>query len=252
MVFQDRANQKAAEWTARLIERLGPAEAFRIGNQLLATVDDVSASRWEAAKARADALPGHVRPEKIAALTNAFCRELGTAGAAAGAAAAAPMVGAVPTIAATLGELVWFTSRAGDLVLTIAATHGRSDPTVDERRAWVLAVLIYGSSARDGFSRAVNEATIGMGVAADGRVPASTLHMANRIMAKAFARRYGTRRGVLALGRLIPIGIGAAIGGTSNYLAVRHLATHADQFFARLPYSAIDVDSHDITDRQLR
>lgn len=251
MGIQDRANQKAAEWTARLVERLGPEEAVRLSNKMLATIDDVSANRWEAAKDRADALPGRLRPEKITALSNSFSRELGAAGAAAGAAAAAPIVGTTATIAATLAELVWFTGRAGDLVLTTAALHGRSDPTVDERRAWVLAVLIWGSSARDGFSRAVNEATIGVGIAADGRIPASTLHLANRLMGKAFARRYGTRRGLAAAGRLIPVGIGAAVGGTTNYLAVRHLATHADQFFARLPYSAIDVDSRDITDLQL-
>jgi len=64
-------------------------------------------------------------------------------------------------------------------------------------------------------------------------------------------RRYGTKRGLIALGRLLPIGVGAAIGGSANYLTIRTLARHADQFFARLPYSAIDVDSADITHRQV-
>lgn len=251
MGFQERANERVTAWTMRLVERLGPDETIRLTNRMLAAVDDASANRWTAARQRADALPGRLRPEKIDVLTTAFARELGTAGAAAGAAAASPGVGTAATLAATIGELAWFTGRAGDLVLTIAALHGREDPTVDERRAWVLAVLIYGSSARDGFARAVNEATTGMGVTADGRIPAATLQMANRVMAGAFARRYGTRRGLAALGRLIPVGIGAAVGGTTNYLAIRHLARHADQFFARLPYSAIDVESRDITGREV-
>ncbi|MEQ9164516.1 MAG: hypothetical protein RLN74_17500, partial [Ilumatobacter fluminis] len=114
-----------------------------------------------------------------------------------------------------------------------------------------LAVLIYGSSARDGFSRAVNEATIGKSVAADGRVPITTIQMANRFMSKALLRTYGSRRGLAAIGRLLPAGIGAAVGGTTNYFAVRALARNADQFFARLPYSAIDAESTDITGRQL-
>ena len=59
------------------------------------------------------------------------------------------------------------------------------------------------------------------------------------------------RRGVAAVGRLLPVGIGAAVGGTTNYVAVRTLARHSDAFFARLPYSAIDVESIDITHRQL-
>jgi hypothetical protein len=252
MGVRDRFERTANEWAGRVVARLGPDDAIRLTNSLLATIDDVSASRWEAAKERAALLEGGIRPERIEVLTRSMARELGTAGAAAGAAAAAPMVGTGATLVATLSELAWFTGRAGDLVLTIAALHGRDDPSVDERRAWVLAVLIYGSSARDGFSRAVNEATTGMAVAADGRIPVATLQMANRVMAKTLSRTYGTRRGILALGRLIPIGIGAAIGGTSNYLAVRKLARNADRFFATLPYSSIEVDATDITHRQLR
>ncbi len=251
MGVRDRIDRKASEWVNRLVARLGPEDAIRLTNKLLDSIDEVSANRWDAAKERAASLDGGIRPERIEALTRSMSRELGTAGAAAGAAAAAPMVGTGATLAATFAELAWFTGRAGDLVLTIAALHGRDDPSVEERRAWVLAVLIYGSSARDGFSRAVNEAATGMAVAADGRVPVATLQMANRLMARTLARTYGTRRGILAIGRLIPIGIGAAVGGTSNYLAVRKLARNADQFFARLPYSAIDADSTDITGREL-
>ena len=81
--------------------------------------------------------------------------------------------------------------------------------------------------------------------------PITTIQMANRFMSKALLRTYGSRRGLAAIGRLLPAGIGAAVGGTTNYLAVRALARNADQFFARLPYSAIDAESTDITGRQL-
>ncbi len=234
-----------------MVNRITPADAIRVSTQLLETIDDVSANRWDAAKARAAALSGDLRPDKVEALSRQFSRELSAAGAAVGATAATPAIGTFTTLAATFAELAWFTGRAGDLVLTIAALHGRDDPTVEERRGWVLAVLIYGSSARDGFARAVNEATSGLGVTADGRLPASTLQLANRLMASTFARRYGTRRGLAALGRFIPVGIGAAVGGATNYFAIRHLATSADQFFARLPYSAIEVESRDVTGRAI-
>jgi hypothetical protein len=71
-------------------------------------------------------------------------------------------------------------------------------------------------------------------------------------MSRALVRRYGSRRGMVALGRILPAGIGAVIGGSANYVAIRALARHADEFFARLPYSAIDADSVDVTGRQLR
>jgi hypothetical protein len=217
---------------------------------MLDSIDQVSSSRWEAAVARAAALPGDVRPEKIKALTDSFARELGTAGAAAGVVAASPAFGTTATLLSATAELGWFTARAGDLILTIAALHGRPDPTVDERRAWLLAVLIYGGSARDEFARAVNEASTGMvTVGPEKRLPVGAIQLANRVMSKALFRKYGARRGLAAVGRMIPLGIGAVIGATANYAAVRSLARNADEFFARLPYSAIDVDSTDATGR---
>lgn len=218
---------------------------------MLEAIDDVSANRWEAAKRRADQLPGDIRPEKIDALAKSFSRELGAAGAAAGAAAIAPAVGTGATLLTAIAELGWFTGRAGDMILTIAAVHGRDDPTVEERRAWVLAVLIYGGSAKEGFHRAVGEATDGGAPAVNQRLPIATLQVANRLMSRSMLQKYGTRRGLIALGTALPIGIGAVFGGGANYRAIRKLARDADAFFARLPYSAIDVESSDITDRRL-
>lgn len=252
MAARDRVNAKATEWATRLAARLSTDDAIRMSNAMLASIDDVSQHRWEAAKARAEAIDGLVRPERIDAVTTRFARELGAAGAAAGAAAAAPAVGAVATLASVTAELAWFTARAGDLILTIAAIHGRPDPTIEERRAWVLAVLIYGSSARDEFSRALNEASVGVTPVVGRQIPVTTLQAANRLMSRALVRRYGTKRGMVALGRSLPIGFGAAIGGTANYLTIRTLARHADAFLSRLPYSAIDADSRDITRRELR
>jgi hypothetical protein len=246
-----RLNAKANEWANRLVDRLGPAEVARLSQRMLDSIDEVSSNRWDAATRRAAELPDGIRPEKIKALTDSFSRELGAAGAAAGAAAVAPAVGTAATMLATTAELGWFTARAGDLILTIAATHGRPAPTVDERRAWVLAVLIYGSSAKDGFARALNEAAVGVAPAVNSRLSLVTLQTANRLMSRALVRGYGSRRAVIAVGRALPIGIGAVIGGSANYMAIRTLARNADEFFARLPYSAIDADSTDLTGRQI-
>lgn len=242
---------KANDWTARMLARLTPEQLQQISEQLVEVIDEVSSERWEAAQQRAASLGDGMRPDKIRQLTRQFSRELAAAGVAVGAAAAAPAVGVVPTIAATVAELGWFTARAGDLVLTIAALHGRPAPTPDERRAWLLAVMIYGSSARNEFSSALNEASMGVSVGRDRTVPLATLQTANQLMSRVFVRRYGTRRGMISLARAVPIGVGAAIGGVANYVAIRRLARNADQLFARLPYSSIEVSSVDITGREL-
>lgn len=233
----------------RVLQRVSPAELEQMATSILRAVDDVSRHRWELAVKRAAGMPGDLRPEKISALTTAMSRELAAAGAAAGAVAATPLVGTVGTLAAGLAELGWFTTRAGDLILTIAALHGRPDPTEDERRAWVLAVLLFGGSARDGLARAINEANTGLTITDVGpqrRIPVTTINRANRLLAQHIISRYGTTRGAIALGTALPLGVGAAFGGTANYVAVQRLARHADALFARLPYSAIDTDAIDI------
>ena len=246
MTYSDRAGR----WAARLAARVDAAELERLTAGVLGTIDEVSNNRWDAAVKRAAAQPGRIRPEKIKALTDSFAREVGAAGAAAGAVASSPAFGTTATLLTATAELGWFTARAGDLILTIAALHGRPDPTVDERRAWLLAVLIYGGSARDEFTRAVNEASTGMvPVGPERRLPVGAIQLANRVMSKALFRKYGARRGLAAVGRMIPLGIGAVIGATANYAAIHSLARNADEFFARLPYSAIDADSTDVTGR---
>ena len=237
----------ARERVQTFLRQLNPADVERLAQSMLASIDQVSSSRWDAAVTRAVGLKGAVRPESMKSLTDSFARELGAFGATAGAAAAAPAVGTAITLMAAAAELAWFTARAGDLILTVAALHGRSEPTVEERRAWLLAVLIYGGSAREGFTRALNEANTGLRPATGARLPITTLRTVNRLLTPQLVKRYGARRGAIALGTALPLGIGAVIGGSANYIAVRALAGHADEFFARLPYSAIDTTAVDIT-----
>ncbi len=212
---------------------------------ILAGVEKATGARWEAAVARAGALPGDVRPEKIRALSDAFARELGAVGAAAGIAAATPLVGTAATVMAATAELGWFTARSGDLILTIAALHGRPTPTVEERRAWVLAVLIFGSTARQGFAGIANQMGAGLGIDAGETnkrgLTMATLRATNGTLSRMVVRRYGTRRGAIAIGTALPLGVGALFGGGANYVAVRRLVQQADSFFAHLPYSSIET-----------
>lgn len=235
----------ANQWVS---QRLAALDTTAFAEIFMGGVDKASESRWDAAVQRAASLPGSIRPAKIQALTNQFARELATVGAATGAAAATPLVGTTATIMASTAELAWFTARSGDLILTMAALHGRAAPSLDERRAWVLAVLIFGSSAREGFTSAASQ----MGLELDGpnsKVPLASLRAINNVLGSSLMRRYGTRRGAIAVGTALPLGIGAAIGGTANYAAVKSLARNADRFFSRLPYSAIDTTARELPRR---
>ncbi|MCX6542096.1 MAG: hypothetical protein NTX77_10920, partial [Actinobacteria bacterium] len=172
--------------------------------------------------------------------------ELAAVGAAAGMAAATPLVGTGATLMAATVELSWFTARAGDLILTIAALHGRPTPTVDERKAWVMAVLIFGSTARQGLTGVANELGAGLSDVNPSKLSIATLRAANNMMSRLVVRRYGTRRGAIALGTALPLGIGAVVGAGANYVAINKLARQADLFFSRLPYSSIDATSTEL------
>jgi hypothetical protein len=222
-------------------ERLASLDTEALAASLLAGVETATSARWDAAVARAAALPGDVRPDKIASLTRSFSRELAAVGAAAGVAAASPGVGTAATLMAATAELSWFTARSGDLILTIAALHGRPAPTAEERTAWVLAVLIFGSTARQGLTGVANQLGAGISEVNPGRLSLATLQAVNNTMSRSLVRRYGTRRGMIAVGTALPLGIGAAIGGSANYVAIRKLAAQADTFFSHLPYSSIEV-----------
>lgn len=204
-----------------------------LGAAVLSAVDKAVVARWERALHVAAETDGSVE-ERIDQLQRRFVREAGGAGAAVGAAAAAPGAGLFTLVGTTAAELGWFTLRASDMILAVAAVHGHDDASVEERRAWVLSVLAFGDTAHDDFIALAGAVGKGLGKRASASVPTGVLAMANRAMAKALLTRYGTKRGVLALGRALPFGIGAVVGGTTNYALAKQIARQAEDFFDEL------------------
>ena len=47
----------------------------------------------------------------------------------------------------------------------------------------------------------------------------------NRVLGPRFITKYGTKQGVLVLGKQLPFGLGAAIGGAGNHLVGRGIVT---------------------------
>ncbi|MDP1792789.1 MAG: hypothetical protein Q8K63_01520, partial [Acidimicrobiales bacterium] len=60
------------------------------------------------------------------------------------------------------------------------------------------------------------------------------LRRVNGKLGRTIVTKYGTRRGAVALGRVLPFGIGAAIGGAANYGLIRVIGRQADAFFAQI------------------
>lgn len=210
--------------------RSGDDEPQGSAAAILRAVDGAVEQRWEAAKRRAESVEGPTE-QRVTELTRLITREVTAVGALTGGAAAVPGVGTATALGTTAADFAFFTARAGDLILSIAAVHGHTDATVEERRMWVLAVLTFGPSAGTKVAALTRETGFGAGNTVTSRIPGELWRRVNRSIAKRIVTKYGTRRGVVALGRALPFGFGAAIGGGGNYLLIRSIARQADTFF---------------------
>jgi glutamine amidotransferase PdxT len=59
-------------------------------------------------------------------------------------------------------------------------------------------------------------------------VPVERLRQINKILGRNFVTKYGTKQGIIVLGRVAPFGIGAVIGGGAN-AAMAALAVKASR-----------------------
>jgi hypothetical protein len=221
-------------------ERQSPSVVAKVGELVIAAVDKAVITRWESAQVRAGRAKASSHEGRLDEVARAFAQELAAAGAMSGGLAAAPGVGTGAAIASASAEVSWTTVRLGDLVLTVAALHGHDQPSVEERRAWVLAVLAGGSAMTGTATALAKEMGKGLGAKATKKIPTAALQALNRTLGRTVVTKYGTKRGAIALGRLLPFGVGAAIGGGLNYATVRVIARRADRFFQLLSAQAVD------------
>ncbi|MDQ3399049.1 MAG: hypothetical protein M3511_15025 [Deinococcota bacterium] len=63
-------------------------------------------------------------------------------------------------------------------------------------------------------------------------VPAQLLKQINKKVGTTLLTKYGIKRGGLALGRLIPFGVGLAVGGGVNYFVMRQFASHCRTYLS--------------------
>ncbi|HEX6345208.1 hypothetical protein [Umezawaea sp.] len=144
-----------------------------------------------------------------------YVSALASTGAAVGATAAAPAVGTGIALALSAGEFFSSLELSTLFVLSVAEVHGVQLDEIERRRTLVMGILLGESGSK----------TIGEVAERTGRhrarqlvsqVPATTLKQTNGVLGKNFITKYGTKQGIIVLGRVVPFGIGAVIGGGAN------------------------------------
>lgn len=173
-------------------------------------------------------------PEQILALLEKeFARVVASTGAAVGAAAAIPAVGTATAAALTVSDLATFFAASAAYTLAVAEVHGIEVDDVERRRALVLASVL----GEDGTNALTS---VGISPVAWGRVlvaaaPSNTIKRVNKVLTGRFLKRYVAKQSGLALGRLVPFGVGAAVGAIGGRALARGVVRQAAAAFGPPP-----------------
>ncbi|MGH9185339.1 MAG: hypothetical protein ACRD0U_05945 [Acidimicrobiales bacterium] len=174
-------------------------------------------------------------PRQIVSRLNAELRAATiSTGAGVGAAAAAPGVGTGVALAAAGTEFFAFLNASVLYVLARGEVQGVTIEDIERRRTLVMAVMLGDAGAK------------GVGAVAErtGRhwarqlvrtIPMTKINAVNKVLGRHFVTKYGTKSGIIVLGKVVPFGIGALIGGTANGIFSQGTITAANRAFGPPP-----------------
>ena len=170
-------------------------------------------------------------PREIVGRLNAELRAATiSAGVGVGAVAAAPAVGTGVALALSGAEAVAFLDATVLYILARGEVQGITIEDVERRRTLVMAVMLGDAGAK----------SVGKVAERTGQhwarqlvrsIPTSKILALNKVLGRNFVTKYGTKQGIVVLGRVIPFGIGAVIGGTANAIFSQGIITASNRAF---------------------
>jgi len=129
--------------------------------------------------------------------------------------AAAPSVGTGVAAALTMADVATFFAASSAFALAIASVHGIETDDVERRKALLLATVLGESGVRAvGDVAEVSTARVARTLLT--RMPVATVRKVNATLTRRVISRQAVRQGGLALGRLVPFGIGLVVGVTGG------------------------------------
>ncbi len=177
-------------------------------------------------------------PEQVVRiLEKRFLTSVTLSGAGSGGASVIPGVGTAITLTVIGAETVLFFEMTALFAQSVAEIHGIVVDDEERAHNLVMALLLGGPS------KGVIEQFVRQAAAKDGSrveywgetitatMPKALTTYLNRMLREQLAKRFAVAQGAGMAGRLIPFGIGAVIGGTSNRIIGGKVVTAARQAF---------------------
>lgn len=163
-----------------------------------------------------------------------------TGGAAVGATAVVPGIGTSVTLALSGVETLGFLEATALYAQSVAEVHGLVVQDPDRGRALVLALLL-GKEGVDLVSQLAAQAGGGgtrsgyWGEMITQTLPRAAVAPLVDRLKTAFVRQFAARGGASWLGKALPFGVGAVVGGTGNHILGRRVLVHARRAFGTPP-----------------
>ncbi|MCK0173136.1 MULTISPECIES: hypothetical protein [Mycobacteriaceae] len=233
-----RSNRKKQLKAAEAGVDENPGAAAKVLSQIL---ERSSRAQAPAVRSYVDRLraadPGASPAEIMTKLEKHYLAAVMASGAAVGSAAAFPGIGTLAAMSAVAGETVVFLEATSVFALAVAEVHGIPAHERERRRAMVLSVLV-----GDDGKHAVAD-LLGRGRTAGGWIgesaatlPLPAVSQLNSRLLRYFVKRYTLKRGALAFGKVLPVGIGAVVGGVGNRMMARRIIDNARLAFGAPPH----------------
>ena len=159
--------------------------------------------------------PGKSPAQLISYLNAIYLSAVSTTGAGAGAAAIVP--NGWEQVPVALADLLTFLEASVLYTLSVAEIHGLDVEDVERRRFLVTSVLVGNTAATTALEPLIGRTAPYWGKKIVQSIPMSAIDKANKILGPRFVTKYGTKQGVLVLGKQIPFFIGVGIGAAGNH-----------------------------------
>ena len=168
-----------------------------------------------------------------------YLRATTVAGAAVGATAAVPAVGTLAALGLSGAATIGFLEATALYAESVAELHGVSTADPERSRAMVMAILmgeegtalirsILGSSAGQGAPQC-------WGQLVNKSASPSLVKTLTGSIQRRFLKKFLAKQGGFMLGRALPFGVGAVIGGSGNHLMGKSVIRTTREAFGPLP-----------------
>lgn len=181
-------------------------------------------------------------PEQVVErLEKQYLAAVSSGGAAVGATAVVPGIGTAASLGLTVAETIGFLEASAFFGQAITEVHGIA--VEDEERAKALVMALMLGAGGGSLVKRVSEQALGRRSAGNAywgqlitsALPSGATGQLVDFLRRAFLRRMARNTGASMLGRAVPFGIGAVIGGVGNNMLGRQVIKASREAFGPAP-----------------